>query len=59
MFFVSMLIGVCALFERDLKEKYPHQRELTYDVGQLFGWIDQLVIINNPLTDSKALVSLI
>lgn len=35
--------GICALFERDLKEKYPNQRELTYDVQQLFAWLDRLV----------------
>ncbi len=34
---------MCALFERDLKEKNAHQRELTYDVQQLFTWIDHLV----------------
>ena len=35
--------GICALFERDLKEKYSYQRELTYDVQQLFTWMDHLV----------------
>ncbi len=31
------------MFERDLKERFAHQRELTYDVQQLFQWIDHLV----------------
>ena len=31
------------MFERDLKERNSHQRELTYDVQQLFQWIDHLV----------------
>ncbi len=31
------------MFERDLKERFAHQRELTYDVQQLFQWMDHLV----------------
>ncbi len=31
------------MFERDLKERFTHQRELTYDVQQLFQWVDHLV----------------
>ena len=39
--------GICNMFERDLKERNSHQRELTYDVQQLFQWIDHLVIIHS------------
>ena len=35
--------GICGMFERDLKERFSHQRELTYDVQQLFQWMDHLV----------------
>ena len=35
--------GICNMFERDLKERFAHQRELTYDVQQLFQWMDHLV----------------
>ena len=38
-----MYAGICNMFERDLKERNSHQRELTYDVQQLFQWIDHLV----------------
>ena len=39
----TMGAGICALFESNLKEKYSYQRELTYDVQQLFTWMDHLV----------------
>ncbi|CAL8469589.1 g9130 [Coccomyxa elongata] len=45
--------GICALFERDLKEKYPHQRELTYDVQQLFQWLDHLHDLSALVYDAK------
>ena len=34
------------MFERDLKERFSHQRELTYDVQQLFQWMDHLVSLS-------------
>jgi hypothetical protein len=38
--------GICGMFERDLKERFSHQRELTYDVQQLFQWMDHLVSLS-------------
>jgi hypothetical protein len=37
-----MLDGVCKLFEERLKEKFANQRNITYDVSDLFAFIDQL-----------------
>ena len=45
------------MFERDLKERFSHQRELTYDVQQLFQWMDHLVSLSfSSHTVSSALL---
>jgi len=41
--------GICALYERKLKEINPAIRHLTYDIGDLFNFID-------GLSDMSALV---
>ncbi|CAK0784599.1 hypothetical protein CVIRNUC_007803 [Coccomyxa viridis] len=45
--------GICNMFERDLKERNSHQRELTYDVQQLFQWIDHLHDLSALVYDDK------
>ena len=46
----STTAGICNMFERDLKERFAHQRELTYDVQQLFQWMDHLVSLSHALS---------
>ena len=41
--------GVCALYEKELKALNPNQKNMTYDVADLYTYIDQL-------TDISALV---
>ena len=50
----STTAGICNMFERDLKERFAHQRELTYDVQQLFQWMDHLVSLLHALLLLKA-----
>lgn len=45
--------GICNMFERDLKERFAHQRELTYDVQQLFQWMDHLHDLSALVFDDK------
>lgn len=35
--------GVCKIFEEHLKRKNPNTPTITYDISQLFDFIDQLV----------------
>lgn len=38
--------GVCKIFEEHLKRKNPNTPTITYDISQLFDFIDQLVDIS-------------
>jgi hypothetical protein len=38
--------GICCMFERELKERYPDKRELIYDVKELHAYIDEMSDIN-------------
>ncbi|GMH34249.1 hypothetical protein BSKO_02083 [Bryopsis sp. KO-2023] len=38
--------GICGLFEKKLKESQPTQRLLSYDVEQLYGFLDEMVDIS-------------
>jgi len=38
----TMHAGICQIFENRLKEMNPDQRKITYDIGDLFGFIDKL-----------------
>lgn len=38
--------GICCVFERDLKERNPDARELTYDVRELHRFIDDMADIS-------------
>ena len=50
--------GICNMFERDLKERFAHQRELTYDVQQLFQWMDNLVSCQHTTLPTAFLLAL-
>uniref|UniRef100_A0A6N2K3G4 Enhancer of rudimentary homolog n=1 Tax=Salix viminalis TaxID=40686 RepID=A0A6N2K3G4_SALVM len=34
--------GICALYERKLKDLNPANRNITYDIGDLYNFIDGL-----------------
>eukprot|EP00013_Stygamoeba_regulata_P024956 CAMPEP_0177665842 /NCGR_PEP_ID=MMETSP0447-20121125/21268_1 /TAXON_ID=0 /ORGANISM="Stygamoeba regulata, Strain BSH-02190019" /LENGTH=74 /DNA_ID=CAMNT_0019171959 /DNA_START=164 /DNA_END=388 /DNA_ORIENTATION=- len=34
--------GICNLFEASLKQQFPGKKNITYDVSQLFQYIDEL-----------------
>jgi len=34
--------GVCQMFERQLKKDNPHKKQITYDIQNLFDYIDKL-----------------
>lgn len=38
--------GVCKIFEEHLKRKNPNTPTITYDISQLFDFLDQLVDIS-------------
>ncbi|KYQ89532.1 enhancer of rudimentary family protein [Tieghemostelium lacteum] len=33
--------GICALFEAKLKQTRSHQKNITYDISQLFAYLDE------------------
>ena len=35
-------LGVCQVFEDQLKAQNPHQRKITYDISDLFEFIDNI-----------------
>jgi Enhancer of rudimentary len=35
--------GVCAIYEKHLREQYPNEHDISYNMDQLFEWIDTLV----------------
>ena len=39
---MSLTAGVCALFESVLKQRNPGLRAISYDVAQLFSFIDSM-----------------
>lgn len=36
----KMLVGVCAMFESHLKAKNPQSRNITYDIQDLYNFVD-------------------
>lgn len=46
---VVLLLGICQMFEEKLKRENPQQKKITYDISDLFLFIDKL-------TDLAALV---
>mmetsp|Transcript_65685 Transcript_65685/g.104659 ORF Transcript_65685/g.104659 Transcript_65685/m.104659 type:complete len:104 (+) Transcript_65685:141-452(+) len=34
--------GICQMYERQLKEQNPNKRQITYDIQNLFEYIDNL-----------------
>ena len=40
------ITGICALFEDQLKRANPHQPSITYEIGQLFEWLESLADIS-------------
>ena len=34
--------GVCQMFEKRLKQMYPHLNDITYDISDLYNYIDAL-----------------
>lgn len=39
---IVVLIGICKIFEEHLKKQNPNSPSITYDVSQLFDFIDRL-----------------
>jgi len=44
--------GVCRVFETKLKEQNPSARNITYDVRDLFGWIDGVTDVGVLVLDA-------
>lgn len=42
-------VGICKLFEAQLKQSRPQQRNITYDISELYQYLDNL-------TDASCLV---
>lgn len=40
----SAWAGICGLFEKKLRESQPTQRVLSYDVEQLYNFLDDMVM---------------
>lgn len=45
--------GICRLFETKLKEQNPNARNITYDVKDLFNWIDSLGDMGALVLDAR------
>lgn len=45
--------GITSLFERHLKDQNPHLAQLSYDIKDLFTFVDQLVNIPQPSNCQK------
>ena len=50
--------GVCGMFEKELKRLNPNMRNITYDVTDLYRYIDNLTdlsaLVYNPQLDAYA-----
>ena len=38
--------GVCGLYEKELKALNPNQQNITYDIADLYAYVDQLADIS-------------
>lgn len=47
------LEGVCKIFEENLKKMHQSSPQITYDVSQLFDFVDQLKDISCLVLDKK------
>ena len=36
-------VGICKMYEEHLRQMHPHSASITYDISQLFEFIDNLV----------------
>merc|ERR1712168_22044 len=47
------LEGVCKIYEEHLKRENPHQPAITYDISQLFDYIDTLTDLSVLVFDKE------
>lgn len=47
------LAGICQIFESKLKSDQPHTRKITYDISDLFAFIDSLTDLATLTFDSR------
>ena len=45
--------GVCKIYEEHLKRTYPNSPSITYDISQLFDFIDKLTDLSCFILDEK------
>ena len=45
--------GVCTMFEKRLKEMYPHMNDITYDIADLYNYVDALADLSAMVYDPK------
>ena len=48
--------GLCKIFEEWLKSQYTHQRNITYDVADLFAFVDALGDLGALVLEPEAAV---
>lgn len=41
--FQECLEGICKMYEEHLRQMHPHNASITYDISQLFEFVDSLV----------------
>ena len=39
----SSSVGICKMYEEHLRQMHPHNASITYDISQLFEFVDSLV----------------
>ncbi|KAF6039277.1 e(r) [Bugula neritina] len=49
----EMLEGICRIYEEHLKRNHPRQPSITYDISQLFDFIDQFTDLSCLVYDKK------
>ncbi|KAJ4834342.1 hypothetical protein Tsubulata_037541 [Turnera subulata] len=51
--FTSAFVGICALYERKIKDLNPASRNIQYDIADLYNFIDGLADMSALVYDHK------
>lgn len=43
--YFQSLLGICGLFEADLKRQHPQRGQITYDISDLYSYLDSFTDI--------------
>lgn len=49
--------GVCKIYEEHLKRRNPNTPTITYDISQLFDFVDQVLAVDNQILTNRNVFS--